>query len=63
MIETLDPKVKQHLPEEMASLTHAYNCTRNNTISYSLYFLMYGHKPLLPIDVEFGVHMPNNADV
>ena len=40
---------------------HAYNCTRNNAIGNSLYFLMFRHKPLLPVEVEFGVHTTNVA--
>ena len=63
MTGTLHLKVKQHWQEEIASLTNAYNCTRNNATDYSPYFLMFRHKPLLPIDVEFGVHMPDVADV
>ena len=60
---TLDPKIKQHWPEEIASLTHAYNCTRNNATSYGPYFLMFRHKPPLPTNVEFWVNMPNIAEV
>ena len=63
MIGTLDHKVKLHWPKEIASLTHAYNCTRNNATSYSPYFLMLRCKPLLPIEVEFGMQTPNIADV
>ena len=63
MIGTLDPKVKQHWPEEITYLTHAYNCIRNNASSYSPYFLMFGHKPLLSIDIKFGVHTPNIFNV
>ena len=50
-------------PEEITSLTLVYNCTKNNVTSYSPYFLMFRYKPLLIIDVEFGMHMPDIADV
>ena len=59
MLGTLDPQVKEHWPEEVTFLMHAYNCTKNNATSYSSYFLMFGCKPLIPTDVEFGVHTPN----
>ena len=49
MIGTLDSQVKWHWLEEITSLTHAYNCTRNNATGYSPYFLMLGCKPWLPI--------------
>ena len=48
----------QHVP----TLVHAYNCTRNNATGYSPYYLLYGHKPLLPIDIEFGVKFPEVSD-
>ena len=59
---TLDPKVKWHWTQEFASLIHAYNCTRNNATVYIPYFLMFRLKPLLPVDIEFGIHMPNVFD-
>ena len=43
----------------MRTLTHAYNCTRNNATGFSPYFLMYGRQTLLPIDIEFGVFTPD----
>ena len=63
MIGTLDTQVKWHWPEETASMMYAYYCTRNNATWYSTYLLMFGCKPLLPIDVKFGVHTPDVADV
>ena len=47
----------------MSTLTHAYNCTRNNATGFSPYFLMYGRQPLLPIDIEFGVFTPDVTGV
>ena len=63
MIGTWNPQVKWHWSEQITSLIYAYNCTRNNATSYSPYFLMFGHDPLLPIEVEFGIHAPNFADM
>ena len=33
---------------------HAYNCTRSNAMGFRPYYLMYSHKPRLPIDLYFG---------
>ena len=42
------------------TLVYAYNCTRNNVTDFSLYYLMFGRKPCLPIDILFGT---NTADL
>ena len=39
---------------------HAYKCTRNNATDFSLYYVMFGWKPHLPIDIHFGT---NTADL
>ena len=38
--------------------TYAYICTHSNATGFSLYYLLYGRHPLLPIDIEFGVFVP-----
>ena len=55
MIGTLPEELKINWPQHVSTLTHAYNCTRNNATGFSPYLLMYGRQPLLPIDIEFGV--------
>ena len=63
MIGTLPPDLKVDWPQHVSTLTHGYNCTRNNATSYSPYYLMYGRDPLLPIDIEFGVFTPDISEV
>ena len=47
----------------ISTLTYAYNCTRSNATSFSPYYLLYGRHPLLPIDIQFGVVVPELSEV
>ena len=38
-------------------MVHAYNFTRNNATGFSPYYLMFVHKPCLPIDLIFGTNI------
>ena len=60
MLDTLPEKPKSTWREWFPTLVHAYNCTRNNVTDFGLYYLMFGRKPCLPIDIPFGM---NNADL
>lgn len=54
MLSTFDPKYKHKWSQHVASMVHAYNCTRNESTGYSPYFLMFGREARLPVDVCFG---------
>ena len=51
MLGTLPEKLKSTWREQVPTLVHAYNCTRNNATGFSPYYLMCGRKPCLPIDI------------
>ena len=62
MLGTLPPHAKKSWSEQVATLTHAYNCTMSQTMGFSPFFLMFGRILKIPIDVEFGVTLPNLMD-
>ena len=51
MLGTLPEKPKSTWREQVPTLVHVYNCTRNNAMGFSPYYLMFGCKPHLPIDL------------
>ena len=59
MLGTLPQHVKKNWSEWVYSLTHAYNVTVLQATGFSPFYLMYGRYPILPIDVEFGVTLPD----
>ena len=46
--------------EQIPTVVHAYNCTRNNVTSFSPYYLMFGQNLHLPIHLLF---VANTADL
>ena len=57
MLGTLPKKPKSSWREQVPTLVHAYNCTRNNVMGFSPYYLMFGCNPCLPIDLIFGTNV------
>ena len=62
MLGTLSDEEKSDWKSHLGCMTHAYNCTKHASTTYSLYYLMFGRHPRLPIDVEFGLNKPNCSD-
>ena len=58
MLGTLPVRSKKRWQHWVATLTHAYNCSRSRVTGFSPYFLMYGREPRIPVDEEFGVTFP-----
>ena len=56
MLGTWPRKPKSTWREQVPTLVHAYNCTRNSATGFSPYYLMFQCKPCLPIDLIFGTN-------
>ena len=48
MLGTLPPEKKSEWKSHIGTLVHAYNCTQNSAMGFSLYYLMYVRQPHLP---------------
>ena len=59
MLGTLPQHTKKHWSEWVCSLTHAYNATISQATEFCPLYLMYGGYPILPIDIKFGVTLPD----
>ena len=59
MLGTLPKKPKSTWREQVPTLIHAYNCTMNNATGFSPYYLMFGCKPCLLLDLIFGTTIAN----
>ena len=55
MLGCLEPPMKADWKMHIGTVTHAYNCTRNEATGYTPFYLMYGRHPRLPIDLILGL--------
>ena len=53
MIGKLVEDRKANWPGHLAEIVHAYNATQSAVMGYSPYYLMFGHRPRLPVDFYF----------
>ena len=63
MLGTLPDDFKSKWPQHISTLVYAFNCTHSNATGFSPYYLLYGQHPLSPIDIEFGVFVPELSEV
>ena len=62
MLGMLPPHAKKAWPEWVITLTHTYNCIMMQAMGFSPFFLMFGRILKIPIDIEFGVTLPDLLD-
>ena len=62
MLGTLSEEETSDWKSHLGCMTHAYNCTKHASTTYSPYYLMFGRHPRLPIDIEFGLNKLNSSD-
>ena len=53
MIAKMDPNKRAKWPSHLGPILIAYNATRSLITGYSPYFLMFGRRPRLPVDLLF----------
>ena len=63
MLGTLPDDFKSKWIQHISTLVYAYNCTHSNATGFSPYYLLYGRHQLLPIDIKFGVFVPELSEV
>ena len=51
MLRILPEKYKTSWKDHVKNVIHAYNCTKHSNTRFSPYYLMFGRKPRLPIDI------------
>ena len=54
MIGKLGKDEKADLLHYLAEIVHAYNATQSAVMGYSPHYLMFGHRPRLPVDFYFS---------
>ena len=53
MIAKMDPEKRAKWPSHLGPILIAYNATQSLITGYSPYFLMFGHRPRLPVNLLF----------
>ena len=53
MLRRLTPDHKAEWENHLATLVHAYNCTRSEVTGYSPFYLMFGRRPRIAVDSQF----------
>ena len=61
MIGKMDPEKRGKWPSHLGSVIIAYNATRSLVTGFSPYFLMFGRRPRLPIDLLFPTAMQQES--
>ena len=60
MIRKLDPELHQKWLVHLGSVHIAYNATQSLVMGFSPYYLMFGRRARLPIDLLFPTHQEHN---
>ena len=60
MVHTLTSKKKKAWSKYLPDLVVAYNSSTHVSTGYSPYFLMFGRKPRLPVDVFMGITLEDD---
>ena len=53
----LQDEGKAHCSDFVPTLVHAYNCTKSNVMEFSPYYLMFGQKPSLGLNLQFRLQI------
>ena len=54
-VRTLPENKKEKWKDSLNNVLHAYNCTRNDVTGFSLFCLVFGRSPRLPVDLMSGL--------